>query len=109
MHAANGGTGLHAPKYHLVAGDLREAFTATRTAVGRPKSRPDPLKKPSPGAGTRPKTKETPPVRLRCVYCDVELTMDNAMKCGKCRAAVYCDRECQINDWKEHRLACKKG
>ncbi|KIP04368.1 hypothetical protein PHLGIDRAFT_76054 [Phlebiopsis gigantea 11061_1 CR5-6] len=45
---------------------------------------------------------------LRCAYCEVELTVENAMKCSKCKKAIYCDSECQVNDWKEHRSTCKK-
>ncbi|KAK0488940.1 hypothetical protein IW261DRAFT_1442348 [Armillaria novae-zelandiae] len=29
------------------------------------------------------------------------------MKCSKCEAR-YCNRQCQINDWKEHKRMCKK-
>ena len=27
-------------------------------------------------------------------------------KCGKCLAVVYCSRECQIKDWREHKTSC---
>lgn len=27
-------------------------------------------------------------------------------KCGSCRGAVYCSRECQRRDWKVHKLVC---
>lgn len=30
----------------------------------------------------------------------------NAKKCGKCMRVAYCSRECQVNDWKEHKKVC---
>lgn len=30
-------------------------------------------------------------------------------KCSKCKFAYYCCRECQINDWKIHKLGCNKN
>jgi len=29
-------------------------------------------------------------------------------KCGGCHSVLYCSVDCQKNDWKEHRLRCKK-
>ncbi len=43
-----------------------------------------------------------------CRYC----CEANASKaCGKCRKALYCSKECQINDWKlyQHKLICKNN
>lgn len=28
-------------------------------------------------------------------------------KCAKCRCAMYCSRDCQINHWKHHKKQCK--
>ncbi|KAI1085187.1 hypothetical protein F5B20DRAFT_589950 [Whalleya microplaca] len=30
------------------------------------------------------------------------------LSCGRCKEVKYCSRECQKNDWKLHKLACKK-
>lgn len=27
-------------------------------------------------------------------------------KCAKCKKIYYCSRDCQIKDWKEHKLVC---
>lgn len=49
----------------------------------------------------------------RCFACKKSERGDGAagdlMKCGKCRVALYCSRECQEKDWKEggHKRACK--
>lgn len=38
-----------------------------------------------------------------CVYCDAE----NAdKKCGACKQAWYCSRECQISHYKVHKHSC---
>ena len=40
-----------------------------------------------------------------CKYCkDFAVGLK---KCGKCRAVHYCGRECQKNDWKNHKPNCK--
>lgn len=28
------------------------------------------------------------------------------MKCGKCKLVTYCSKNCQIIDWKKHKLEC---
>ena len=38
-----------------------------------------------------------------CKVCGVKGTK----KCGKCMAAIYCSRDCQIKDWKKHKNECK--
>lgn len=30
------------------------------------------------------------------------------MKCGACKSVYYCSRDCQIADWKNHKLVCNK-
>lgn len=29
-------------------------------------------------------------------------------KCGKCGKVIYCSRDCQVGDWKKHKLVCSK-
>ena len=33
---------------------------------------------------------------------------ENLKKCSKCRAARYCGKECQVLDWKTHKVVCTK-
>ena len=28
------------------------------------------------------------------------------MMCGRCKIAKYCSRECQANNWREHKYEC---
>ncbi|KAH8111470.1 hypothetical protein DFH11DRAFT_1793409 [Phellopilus nigrolimitatus] len=44
-----------------------------------------------------------------CHYCERKDERDNFKKCAGCRMALYCSRDCQVNDWKlgNHREECK--
>ena len=41
---------------------------------------------------------------LTCFYCESKLKLKN---CNKCKIALYCSKECQIADWKNHKKDCK--
>ena len=39
--------------------------------------------------------------------CRLWLNPDNILKCGRCRKALYCSRDCQKKHWKaEHKQQC---
>ena len=40
-----------------------------------------------------------------CNGCQKEISPMN--RCGKCMKIYYCERECQVQDWKKHKLDCK--
>jgi hypothetical protein len=45
-----------------------------------------------------------------CSHCNksqAEGKGDAFKKCGGCKQVYYCSAECQKNDWKEHKSACK--
>ncbi|KAJ3495401.1 hypothetical protein NLJ89_g10633 [Agrocybe chaxingu] len=43
----------------------------------------------------------------QCMYCHIsERDGQKLMSCAACRVAHYCNRECQKNDWKNHKAAC---
>jgi hypothetical protein len=43
----------------------------------------------------------------RCGFCDWRPTNGvKLMRCVACKARLYCDRECQKNDWKFHKKGC---
>lgn len=44
----------------------------------------------------------------KCAKCAKELLEGKLSVCGNCKAASYCSRECQVADWKKHKIACKK-
>jgi len=41
--------------------------------------------------------------RTKCKVCGKE---GNMRKCGQCRIAAYCSRDCQADDWKQHKKEC---
>ena len=43
-----------------------------------------------------------------CEYCETPKRRADGklLRCGRCRAAWYCDRKCQRSHWKEHRVVC---
>lgn len=42
-----------------------------------------------------------------CVHCKKRLDKDGNRYCSKCKRACYCSRECQVSNWKEHKIRCK--
>ncbi|CZT14033.1 uncharacterized protein RCC_00008 [Ramularia collo-cygni] len=46
------------------------------------------------------------PVKLGCKACGKE--EGTFSRCGKCEVVKYCDRECQVKDWKVHKQVCNK-
>lgn len=40
-----------------------------------------------------------------CVICGVN---ENLQRCGQCKAVYYCSKEHQRQDWKKHKIFCKK-
>ena len=49
-------------------------------------------------------------VKYYCKYCKVLKTKDEIKQCTKCtlRPTYYCSRECQKNDWANHKKNCKR-
>jgi len=52
----------------------------------------------SDGIGKRNEVKDI------CRYCNK--TGDDFKRCGRCKTAFYCSRECQTKDWKVHKKSC---
>lgn len=40
-----------------------------------------------------------------CSVCGI---IENLLRCGQCKAIFYCSKEHQKEDWKKHKLSCKK-
>ena len=48
-------------------------------------------------------------IRQRCANCMLPLQSEKKLCCVECKAAYYCDRECQIAHWKDgHKKDCVK-
>eukprot|EP01080_Neovahlkampfia_damariscottae_P011815 gene11815-5146_t len=46
----------------------------------------------------------------RCAYCDKLATVSAPLKnCSVCKKVKYCNRECQVAHWKQHKIYCKKS
>lgn len=45
--------------------------------------------------------------RIQCTICEVN--QDKMLKCSGCNKEYYCSRECQVKDWPNHKMRCKKG
>jgi hypothetical protein len=43
----------------------------------------------------------------KCVSCLIDVTTN--LKCGRCRVAHYCSRECQVHHYPIHKLICIDG
>lgn len=41
-----------------------------------------------------------------CSYCWAQSTTEKKKFCTRCRAVFYCNKDCQVNDWKYHREDC---
>ena len=43
---------------------------------------------------------------LKCQHCSKSSEVQKLLKCSRCKAARYCNKECQRLDWKVHRHQC---
>ncbi|GJE87541.1 zinc finger MYND domain-containing protein [Phanerochaete sordida] len=48
------------------------------------------------------------PAAAACTKCERDSTIDKTMsRCGRCKLARYCSKECQTADWPRHKTNCK--
>lgn len=43
---------------------------------------------------------------IKCESCGVDLK--DLYRCSRCKKTYYCSEQCQINNWSQHKLLCKK-
>ncbi len=43
-----------------------------------------------------------------CDFCQKDKTDGNLLRCSKCLIQLYCSKECQVKDWPQHKIECKK-
>ena len=41
-----------------------------------------------------------------CRVCNLK---DGVKACARCERVYYCSKNCQVSDWKRHKLTCKRG
>ena len=58
------------------------------------------------GAGIEARRQKT--LNYMCQACHKYSEGIELLKCPKCKAVRYCNKECQLAAWKEHRPVCKK-
>ncbi|SMQ53178.1 unnamed protein product [Zymoseptoria tritici ST99CH_3D7] len=45
--------------------------------------------------------------KQKCTFCGSKSRDDNVLlACGRCKSALYCDKDCQKLHWKKHKSAC---
>ena len=50
-------------------------------------------------------------IQKQCHQCEItadKLTTGSLKTCSGCKKVYYCSRDCQGEDWKAHKLVCKK-
>eukprot|EP00026_Physarum_polycephalum_P006047 Phypoly_transcript_06087.p1 GENE.Phypoly_transcript_06087~~Phypoly_transcript_06087.p1 ORF type:complete len:611 (+),score=75.80 Phypoly_transcript_06087:61-1833(+) len=45
-------------------------------------------------------------IERKCSSTTCEVRSDKLKKCSQCSSAWYCSKECQVNDWAQHKQAC---
>lgn len=45
---------------------------------------------------------------LKSNICNICGVTENLLRCGQCKGIFYCSKEHQRQDWKKHKLSCKK-
>ena len=48
-------------------------------------------------------------LELVCSYCNTIAIREPYKKCGKCRHAAYCSKQCQKKHWPVHKAVCKSA
>ena len=43
-------------------------------------------------------------IKHRCLTCN----KNGILKCGRCKKAYYCSKDCQRKHWKMHKIKCKE-
>lgn len=42
---------------------------------------------------------------MNCRACD---TPGPSLLCSRCKSIMYCNKDCQKNDWSDHKRICRK-
>eukprot|EP01084_Bolivina_argentea_P031802 58852_1 len=48
-------------------------------------------------------------VMLNCSNCCVDLRNKDVWRCSKCKLSFYCNKKCQLDNWKIHKMRCGKS
>lgn len=44
-----------------------------------------------------------------CRFCKVPKLSKQLSRCSVCKIVSYCSKECQVKDWKQHKIDCKSN
>eukprot|EP01084_Bolivina_argentea_P313364 542666_1 len=44
-----------------------------------------------------------------CSNCNIDLENKDVWRCSRCKTTFYCNRQCQLDHWKIHKIECKKS
>ena len=60
------------------------------------------------GSGIRNPDQMKEDMDSKCWFCGkMQGHVGQLRRCGGCKVALYCSRECQRNDWKKHKKTCR--
>jgi len=46
--------------------------------------------------------------KIKCAKCGKQDPTQKLLVCGNCKFFRYCSRECQVADWKDHKVRCRE-
>merc|ERR1719508_590974 len=45
---------------------------------------------------------------MQCDFCSRLPPVEEVHRCSRCLTMMYCSKDCQLSDWKIHKITCKE-